>query len=174
MADTALWLSIRICFKRKLRPQLKEHCQEIKLSITRVLGAALIASLIIIPAYAQENPILQRLEAFTKAYNAGDAARVSEFYIEKGALLPPQSNALVGRKPIAAHYAKAFANGVTNLTLRVLEIDQVAPETAVVIGETQVKVGAQTVHGRFLHVWKKANDTWSISRDIYHVLGTAK
>ena len=144
------------------------------MSILRAFGAALIASLVMMPAYAQQNPILERMEAFTKAYNARDAVGVSEFYTEKGALLPPQSKALVGREPIAAHYANAFKNGVTNLTIRVLEIDQVAPAAAVVIGETQVKLGAQTIHGRYLHVWKKVNDTWSISRDMYHVLGTTK
>ncbi len=141
---------------------------------TRISSAALIALLVMMPAYAQENPILKRMEAFTRAYNAGDAVGVSEFYIEKGALLPPQSKALVGRNSIAAHYAKAFKNGVTNLTFKILEIDQIGPATAVEIGETQVKIGAQTIHGRYLHVWKKVNDTWSISRDMYHVLGATK
>lgn len=140
----------------------------------RIFSAILIALALVVPASAQDNPIVKRMEQFRAAYNAGDAQSVSSFYTEKGVLLPPRSKALVGRKPIAAHYAKAFQQGVGNLRFRVLEIKQVSPEAAIEIGETQVIAGAQTIHGRYLHVWAKVDGTWSISRDMYHVLGAIK
>ncbi|GAB4526130.1 MAG: hypothetical protein Tsb0019_28260 [Roseibium sp.] len=125
-------------------------------------------------AAAQDNPILARLAAFTEAYNAGDAVVVSGFYTENGALLPPQGKALVGRPPIAAHYAAAFANGVGSLKYRVVEIEQVGPDTAVEIGETQVALKTQTVTGRSMHIWKRVNGGWFLHRDIYHVLAVSK
>ena len=130
--------------------------------------------LIAAPSHAQDNPIVKRMQAFTKAFNAGDADSVANFYTDKGALLPPQSKPLVGRKAIAAHFANAFKNGVSGLTFRILEIDQAGPATAIEIGETQTKLGAQTIHGRYLHVWKKSNDRWLLSRDMYHVIGVTK
>ncbi|MCC2113486.1 MAG: SgcJ/EcaC family oxidoreductase [Hyphomicrobiales bacterium] len=130
--------------------------------------------MIVAPAFAQENPILQRMQAFANAYNAQDAAGVSAFYTEKGAILPPRSKPVVGRNSIARHYAEAFEGGVSDLKYRVLEIEQVGPATAIEIGETQVKFKEQTISGRYLHVWTNVNGTWSISRDMYHVLGVTK
>lgn len=120
----------------------------------RLFIAGLVALILAGPVSAQENPIVKRLAAFTLAYNAKDAAAISGFYTEKAALLPPRSKALVGREPIAAHYANAFAEGVGRLSYKVLEIEQNNAETAVEIGETQVKLGERTIVGRSLHVWK--------------------
>jgi len=125
-------------------------------------------------AGAQDNPIVARMAAFAEAYNAKDAVAISNFYTENGALLPPQGKALVGRPPIAAHYAAAFANGVGGLKYRVIEIEQAGPDTAVEIGETQVQLKTQTITGRSMHVWKRVGGTWFLHRDMYHVLGVAK
>jgi uncharacterized protein (TIGR02246 family) len=125
-------------------------------------------------ARAQDNPIVARIAAFQDAYNAGDAVAISNFYTENGALLPPQSKALVGRPTIAAHYAAAFANGVGGLKYRVIEIEQAGPDTAVEIGETQVQFKTQTITGRSMHIWKRVNGDWLLHRDIYHVLAVAQ
>ena len=130
--------------------------------------------LIAVPTHAQGTTILERMEAFKKAFNAKDAVAVSNFYTEKGALLPPQSKPRIGRKAIAAHFDNAFKSGVSGLNFRILEIDKAGPATTIEIGETQVKFGAQTVHGRYLHIWKKSNDTWLLSRDIFHVIAVTK
>ena len=140
----------------------------------RFFIACLIALSLSGGAAAQDNPIVKRLADFTVAYNAKDAAAIAGFYTEKAALLPPRSKALVGRQPIAAHYAKAFADGVGDLAYKVLEIEQTGPDTAVEIGETQVKVGAQTIVGRSLHVWKNLGGQWFLHRDIYQVLAVSK
>lgn len=123
------------------------------------------------PAAAQDNPIVQQMEAFAEAYNAKDSARIADFYTEDGALLAPRSKIISGRASIGEHYARAFAGGVTELQYRVLEIRQAGPATAVEIGETQVRANDQTIFGRYLHVWTKQDDRWLLSRDMYHVLG---
>lgn len=120
---------------------------------------------------AQDNPIVQRMQEFAVAYNAKDAGAIAGFYTSDGALLPPGSAVLSGREPIAAHYASAFEQGVSDLQFKVLEIRQAGPATAVEIGETQVMAGTRKIHGRYLHVWVLENGTWALSRDMYHVVG---
>ena len=132
--------------------------------------AALLACLLALPAAAQDNPIVQRLQAFTAAYNAGDAAAIATFYTEDAALLPPQSAAVLGRDAITKHYADAFQGGVTDLRLDIKEIRAHGPSSAVEIGETAVAFNGQTVLGRYLHVWVLQDGAWLLSRDIYHVL----
>lgn len=144
------------------------------MSIVRFCLFVLIAVTVLGPARSQDNPIVTRIAAFTEAYNAKDAEAISGFYTEKGALLPPQGNALVGRSPILTHYANAFANGVTGLKYRVLEIDQTSEDTAIEIGETLVAFRTQTITGRSMHIWKKVNGEWYLHRDMYHVLAMSK
>lgn len=123
---------------------------------------------------AQANPLVEQIKAFTTAYNAKDATAVAGFYLEKGALLPPRSAALVGQQAIARHYAHAFSNGVSNLRYKILEIEQVGPTSAIEIGETRVSLANQEVHGRSLHVWKKSGEKWLLARDMYHVISVSK
>ncbi len=142
--------------------------------LLRLFIASLIALSLNGATAAQDNPIVKRLADFTVAYNAKEATAIAGFYTEKAALLPPRNKALIGREPIAAHYAKAFADGVGDLTYKVLEIEQTGPETAVEIGETQVQLGPQTIVGRSLHVWKNTGGQWFLHRDIYQVLAVSK
>ena len=141
-----------------------------------IAGAFAIAAALVFTAaaLAQDNPIARQMDAFKQAYNSKDATAISAFYTEAGALLPPQSKALLGRDAIAAHYKAAFDQGVGPLDFRILEISQVGPDTAVLLGETSVKAGPQTIHGRSMHLWRRLNDTWLIDRDMYHVLGVSQ
>lgn len=124
------------------------------------------------PAQAQDNPIVARVNAFTTAFNAGDAAAVAGFYTETGALFPPQAGNVVGRAAIAAHFGAAFQAGVTGLEVNILEIRQHGPEAAVEIGETFIQFNGQRIHGRYLHVWSRQGDgPWQLNRDIYNVIG---
>ncbi len=132
--------------------------------------AALIACLLALPVAAQDNPIVQRLKAFTVAYNTGDAAAIATFYTKDAAILPPQSAAVVGREAITKHYADAFNGGVRNLRIDIKEIRAHGPSSAVEIGETAVDFNGQTILGRYLHVWVQQDGAWYLSRDIYHVL----
>ncbi len=125
------------------------------------------------PAYSQDNPIIKRMETFAKAFNAQDANAISEHYADKGALLPPRGKPLVGRKAIAGYYAKAFGAGVKDLKYKIEEIDQAGPSTAIEIGQSQVKIGTETVLSRYIHVWKLENNVWHLNRDMFHILGSS-
>lgn len=140
---------------------------------TRIGLALLIILAVSGLAWAQDNPIVSRMAAFTEAYNAGDAAAIAGFYTAEGAVLPPQGRAVVGHDGIQAHYARAFSGGAGGLEYRIVEIRQHGPAAAVEIGETRVKVGEQTILGRSMHVWVMSEGAWYLSRDMYHVLGVA-
>ena len=114
-------------------------------------------------AAAQDNPIAARMQAFTQAYNEGDAAAIAGFYTVDGAVLPPQGRAVVGRAQIADHYARAFAAGVGNLRYQIVEIRAHGRESAVEIAETLVDVGGRTLRGRSLHVWVLQGGQWWLS-----------
>lgn len=144
------------------------------MSLPRPIACLLVLVLLPLSAVAQDNaqdnPIVQRMQSFVQAYNAGDAAAIGAFYTEDGALFPPQSPAMVGRDEIAAYYARAFQGGAGNLRLNFLEIRQLGPEFVIEIGETMVSVGEQEIHGRYLHIWTLVDGEWFLRRDMFHVL----
>ncbi|MQX35507.1 YybH family protein [Roseospira navarrensis] len=123
------------------------------------------------PAAAQDNPILQQMERLAAAYNAADAAALATVYTEDGVLLPPRAQPIQGREAIAAHYDVAFRAGASNLRFNILEIRQLGPAAAMEIGETLVDIGAQTINGRYMHVWVQVDGSWLLLRDMYHVIG---
>lgn len=118
---------------------------------------------------AQENPLADRLKAFIAAYNNADSAAIAEFYTEEGALIPPRSQIIVGRKAIAEHYARAFQSGVGQLKINILEIRGHGGDTLVEISDMTVNLNGNLIGGRYLHVWVKQNDNWYLSRDMYHL-----
>lgn len=120
-------------------------------------------------SFAQDNPVVKRIQAFTAAYNAGDSAAIAEFYTDDGALLPPRSNIIVGRKAIAKYYASAFNNGVSNLKIKVLELRTHGAGSAVEISDMTFKVNNKTLGGRYLHIWVRQQGNWYISRDMYNL-----
>ena len=138
-----------------------------------IRSVCLLFMLLLVPfaAAAQDNPIVQQMQKFKAAYDAGDAGAIAGIYTEDAGLLPPQSKALIGRDAIAAHYKAAFDQGVGTLDFQVAEIRQVGPDAAVEIGETRVKAGERTINGRYMHLWQRSDGVWLIHRDIYQVLG---
>jgi len=127
--------------------------------------------LLALPASAQDNPIVARVQVLAQAYTAGDVATIAAIYSENAALFPPQMETLVGRPAIANLYARAFQGGATNLRFTVQEIRQHGPGTAVEIGETLIEVNGTDIRARYVHVWRLENGRWMLSRDIYNVIG---
>lgn len=121
-------------------------------------------------ARIRNNPIVARLSAFARAFEAQDAEAIAGLYTDDAALLPPQGAPIVGRPAIAAQYAATFETGATNLRINIQEIRQHGPATAVEIATTQLDLPDATIHGRYMHVWALTESGWLLSRDIYQVL----
>lgn len=137
--------------------------------MTRILLATLTYLIITSNALAQSNPVLDRIEAFKSAYNAGDGAAVAEFYTKDGALIPPRSSIIVGRAAIAKYYSQAFVNGVGQLSIQVREIRSHSANTAIEISDMTAKISGNAIDGRYLHVWVQVEGNWYLSRDMFHL-----
>ena len=137
--------------------------------MTRILLPFLAFLMMVSQPSAQDNPIADRLRAFISAYNQGDAAAIAEFYTPQGALIPPQSNIIVGREAIAEFYSRAFQSGAGQLKIKVLEVRSHGSATLVEISDMRVNVNGRAIDGRYLHVWVKENGIWYLSRDMYHL-----
>jgi len=136
----------------------------------RELFVFLIFATLAAAASAQDHPIVARMAEFTKACHQKDAEAVAGFYVPEAILLPPRATALLGRKPMADHFDKAFRGGAGGLEYKFQKIEQIGPATAVKIGQAQVRLGGQVITSRSLHVWKNDAGTWQLAYDVYHVL----
>ena len=59
----------------------------------------------------------ERLTAFEKAFNAGDAASIAAFYAEDATLMPPNAPAVKGRAAIEQYMREALAQGPTRFSV---------------------------------------------------------
>ena len=127
--------------------------------------------LILLPfsALADDNPIIERMSALTRAYNSQNAGAVAALYAPNAILLAPGQKAIVGRDNIAAHYAQAFAAGARDLQFKTFDIRPLNDTAAVEIGETIVQVNGQRIVGRYMHLWEVLNGELLLTRDMYHL-----
>lgn len=115
------------------------------------------------------NPIIARMDALIRAFNAGDVAAIGAIYAPDAALLLPGEASITGREAIMAQYASALANGARDIQFMTFDIrgfDQNATE----IGETVMMVGDQRVVGRYMHLWEVIDGEILLTRDMFHVL----
>ena len=111
--------------------------------------------------------------SFAAAFNKGDAAAAAAFYAEDAAVFPPDAMRIDGRAGIEAYWRGAIDAGVTDVTLKAVEVTE-AGDYAFEAGEASLSVpgtgGAKMTSSiKYVVVWKK-NDggTWQIYRDIWN------
>jgi uncharacterized protein (TIGR02246 family) len=114
------------------------------------------------------------LKTFADAFNGSDGAGVAAHYTEDAALLPPGEARVDGRAAVQAYWQGAIDGGITDLTLKAVEVEEsgnlateVGAFTLAVPGEGDQKT---TVAGKYIVVWKKGADgAWRLHRDIWNV-----
>jgi uncharacterized protein (TIGR02246 family) len=108
--------------------------------------------------------------AWTKAFDAGDAAAVAALYAENARSLPPGGPAITGRKEIESYWRQDMGSGgiVTKLT----------PASSVAQGdllsidgryEVDAKDGATLVEGQYQQLWNHADGQWRIQHEIWRL-----
>lgn len=115
---------------------------------------------------------------FTAAFNRGDAAATATFYAEDAAVFPPESLRIDGRAEIEAYWKGAIDAGVTDVSLKAVEVTE-AGDFAFETGEASLSApsadGTKTVSGiKYIVIWKMNGSTWKIYRDIWNSNPTAK
>lgn len=134
--------------------------------------AALFTALLLfaVPLHAQTHPVLDRIQAFVIAYNAGDGAAVAGFYAPGAAILPPAEQIVTGQEAISKHYQTAFDGGVGDLNYTIRDFQDFG-NLVNEIGISEITAGENRIIVRSFRVWLKLEDTWMLSRDTYQVLG---
>jgi uncharacterized protein (TIGR02246 family) len=111
-----------------------------------------------------EKAIKVLLDAFTKAFNAGDATSAAATYTETAIVVDEQGERIEGRAAIRDQYAGSFAdNPGSTIAIHVDSLRFLGPETALEEGRTTIKpaedAGAPEIT-RFTAVYVKLGDQW--------------
>jgi uncharacterized protein (TIGR02246 family) len=120
-----------------------------------------------------ENAIAALVAAYTKAFNAGDAAAVAATFAEDALAIDEHGERTEGRAAIRDQLAASFVNeSGTSIAIKVAELRFLGPDTAIEQGRTTITpAGGDRAPEitRFTVVYVKKNGQWlqSVVRDEY-------
>lgn len=122
-------------------------------------------------ALAQTAASIQKLDdAWSDAFNKGDAAAVAAMYAEDAYLLPPGHDMVKGRAAIEAFW-KGASQQLGNGKLVVVDVAPLGPRAAREIGTFSFETKAQPpqpVLGKYVVVWRKIGNRWLLATDIWN------
>jgi len=128
-----------------------------------ILGAA--------PAVAQDKATIEKLnDAWTAAFNKGDAAAVAAMYTEDAYVLPPGAEMVKGRTGIEAFWRQA-AQQMGDAKLTTLDVLPLGRSVAREIGTVTLKTKSQPpqeIVGKYAVVWRKVGGKWKLATDIWN------
>jgi uncharacterized protein (TIGR02246 family) len=128
-----------------------------------ILGAA--------PAVAQDKATIEKLnDAWTAAFNKGDAAAVAAMYTEDAYVLPPGAEMVKGRTGIEAFWRQA-AQQMGDAKLTTLDVLPLGRSAAREIGTVTLKTKSQPPQemvGKYAVVWRKVGGKWKLATDIWN------
>jgi uncharacterized protein (TIGR02246 family) len=105
---------------------------------------------------------------FMEAVNAGDAEALNEIYLPDVTVYPPNADAVTGIDNIIPMMTASAPAGVKMVFETVSAMAY--GNTAIEEGKYNVVVAGETVvdYGKYIVVWKKKDDKWMVSRDIWN------
>jgi uncharacterized protein (TIGR02246 family) len=128
-----------------------------------ILGAA--------PAAAQDKATIEKLnDAWTAAFNKGDAAAVAAMYTEDAYVLPPGAEMVKGHTAIEAFWRQA-AQQMGDAKLTTLDVLPLGRAAAREIGTVTLKTKSQPpqeIVGKYAVVWRKVGGKWKLATDIWN------
>ena len=128
-----------------------------------ILGAA--------PAVAQDKATIEKLnDAWTGAFNKGDAAAVAAMYTEDAYVLPPGAEMVKGHAAIEAFWRQA-AQQMGDAKLTTLDVLPLGGAVAREIGTVTLKTKSQPpqeIVGKYAVVWRKVDSKWKLATDIWN------
>ena len=123
------------------------------------------------PALAQNKTTIEKLnDAWTAAFNKGDAAAVAALYTEDAYVLPPGSSMVKGRAAIEAFWRQA-AQQMTDAKLTTVDVLPLGRSAAREVGTVTLKTKSQPpqeVVGKYVVVWRKVGRDWKLATDIWN------
>ena len=122
-------------------------------------------------ALAQDKATIEKLNnAWTAAFNKGDAQAVAAMYAEDAYVLPPGSDIVKGRAAIEAFWRQA-AQQMGDAKLTTLDVLPLGRNAAREIGTVTLKTKSQPpqeVLGKYAVVWRKIGGQWKLATDIWN------
>jgi uncharacterized protein (TIGR02246 family) len=123
------------------------------------------------PVLAQDKAAIEKLnEAWTAAFNKGDAAAVAAMYTEDASVLPPGGEMVKGRAGIEAFWRQA-AQQMSDAKLTTVDVLPLGPGAAREIGTVTLKTKnqpSQQIAGKYVVVWLKVGADWKLATDIWN------
>jgi uncharacterized protein (TIGR02246 family) len=139
--------------------------------MARILTIVVCMALGAAPALAQDKAAIQKLnDAWTAAFNKGDAAAVAAMYTEDAYVLPPGSEMVKGRAAIEAFWRQAVQQ-LGDAKLTTVDVLRLGPAAAREIGTVSLKTKsqpAQDIVGKYAVVWRKVGGNWKLATDIWN------
>ena len=107
-------------------------------------------------------------DVWQSAFDAEDSAALAAIYAEDGALMPPNSNTVIGRTDIEAFWAdfQASGIGVEGKDTEVYAHGDVGYEVGTY---TVTDAGGATIdEGKYVEIWRQVDCKWQIYRGIWN------
>ena len=124
------------------------------------------------PALAQSAASIQKLDdAWSAAFNKGDAAAIAAMYAEDAYVLPAGHDIVKGRAAIEQFW-KGAAQQLGNAKLVVVDVAPLGRRAAREIGTFSFTTKAQApqpVIGKYVVVWRKFGNRWLLATDIWNM-----
>ncbi len=114
-----------------------------------------------------ENAILNAAEAFTKAFNEGNAKAIARQFTEKGEIVDADGNVLEGREAIEKDFTEIFAeNPGRKMEIVIDSLRFIGRDVAIEEGTTNVspKEGGVPTTSRYTVIHVKRNGKWQLAR----------
>jgi uncharacterized protein (TIGR02246 family) len=108
--------------------------------------------------------VAKMIEAYTVAYNRGDAKALAECWRENGELITPNGEHIVGRAAIQKQFEAIFsAEKGAKLELLHLNVRRLTPDAAVEEGMARVtRPGKPTIDGAYVATHVRENGQWRL------------
>jgi len=137
----------------------------------RIMLFGVCLSLATSAALAQDKATIEKLnDAWTAAFNKGDARAVAAMYAEDAYVLPPGSDIVKGRAAIEAFWRQA-AQQMGDAKLTTLDVLPLGRNAAREIGTVSLKTKSQPpqeIVGKYAVVWRKIGGQWKLATDIWN------
>jgi uncharacterized protein (TIGR02246 family) len=130
-----------------------------------------LAVAVAVPAYLagqqSVNPEYQKvMDAFTAAYNKGDAAGIGAIYAEDGLRVAPDGAVLSGRAAIQENYGAALMGPMKGAKIKLTASGsrQLTPDIHVVVGTWEITGGqAGPISGKYINTLVRKDGAWRIA-----------
>jgi ketosteroid isomerase-like protein len=119
------------------------------------------------PTLVRSTDVAESLtEAWTKAYNAGDAKALVALYDQDAVLSTVQEGSFSDPAAIEAYWVRDFGDARPSSTLTLTDV-YLSGELAHLEGEYRVADQGTVTEGRFVQLWMRDGDTWRVHREMW-------